>query len=66
MRAGSTSTSIAATRELNLMTEWHQRSGGPGVMVYWHVERHSRDTPDRQIQQNSNPSTAEMVVTNVL
>ncbi|WP_420594320.1 Tn3 family transposase [Deinococcus sp.] len=25
----------------NLMTEWHARYGGPGVMVYWHVERHS-------------------------
>ncbi len=25
----------------NLMTEWHARYGGPGVMVYWHVERNS-------------------------
>ena len=23
------------------MTEWHARYGGPGVMVYWHVEQHS-------------------------
>jgi TnpA family transposase len=23
----------------NLMTEWHQRYGGRGVMVYWHVEK---------------------------
>ena len=23
------------------MTEWHQRYGGPGVMIYWHVERRS-------------------------
>ncbi|MET8335986.1 Tn3 family transposase [Streptosporangium canum] len=23
----------------NFMTEWHQRYGGPGIMVYWHVER---------------------------
>ena len=23
------------------MTEWHQRYGGPGIMVYWHVERSS-------------------------
>ncbi|MGB0093681.1 MAG: transposase, partial [Solirubrobacteraceae bacterium] len=23
----------------NLMTEWHARYGGPGVMVYWHVEK---------------------------
>jgi len=25
----------------NLMTEWHVRYGGPGVMIYWHVEKHS-------------------------
>ena len=25
----------------NLMTEWHNRYGGPGVMIYWHVERRS-------------------------
>ena len=23
----------------NPMTEWHARYGGPGVMVYWHVEK---------------------------
>lgn len=23
------------------MTEWHQRYRGPGVMIYWHVERKS-------------------------
>ena len=25
----------------NLMTEWHVRYGGRGIMVYWHVERKS-------------------------
>ena len=25
----------------NLMTEWHARYGGRGVMIYWHVETHS-------------------------
>ena len=25
----------------NLMTEWHTRYGGRGVMIYWHVERRS-------------------------
>jgi TnpA family transposase len=25
----------------NLMTEWHVRYGGRGVMMYWHVERRS-------------------------
>jgi len=23
----------------NLMTEWHNRYGGPGIMIYWHVGR---------------------------
>jgi TnpA family transposase len=23
------------------MTEWHNRYGGAGVMIYWHVERRS-------------------------
>ena len=25
--------------ESNVMTQWHNRYGGPGVMIYWHVER---------------------------
>jgi TnpA family transposase len=25
----------------NLMTEWHARYGGPGVMIYWHVDKNS-------------------------
>jgi len=25
----------------NLMTEWHARYGGRGIMIYWHVERGS-------------------------
>jgi len=25
----------------NLMTQWHLRYGGPGIMIYWHVERKS-------------------------
>ena len=27
--------------ESNIMTEWHQRYRGPGVMIYWHIERKS-------------------------
>lgn len=23
------------------MTEWHARYGGPGIMIYWHVEKKS-------------------------
>ena len=25
----------------NLLTEWHVRYGGRGVMIYWHVEKHA-------------------------
>jgi len=25
----------------NLLTEWHMRYNGPGVMVYWHVEKNA-------------------------
>lgn len=27
--------------ESNLMTEWHARYRGPGVMIYWHVEKNA-------------------------
>jgi TnpA family transposase len=30
-----------AAWDQNLLTEWHIRYHGRGVMVYWHVERHS-------------------------
>ena len=30
-----------AAWDQNLMTEWHLRYGGRGVMIYWHVERKS-------------------------
>jgi len=25
----------------NIMTEWHLRYGGKGIMIYWHVEKHA-------------------------
>ncbi|MGO9788927.1 MAG: Tn3 family transposase [Solirubrobacteraceae bacterium] len=25
----------------NLFTEWHSRYGGRGVLIYWHIEKHS-------------------------
>ena len=28
----------------NLTTQWHLRYGGPGIMIYWHVERQYVDT----------------------
>lgn len=30
-----------AAYDQNLMTEWHVRYGGRGVMIYWHVEKKS-------------------------
>lgn len=30
-----------AAWDQNLMTEWHARYRGPGVLIYWHVERKS-------------------------
>jgi TnpA family transposase len=24
-----------------LLTEWHLRYGGKGIMIYWHVEKHA-------------------------
>ena len=43
--AGSTtvasdSTHVAALDQ-NLLTQWHSRYGGRGVLIYWHVERNS-------------------------
>lgn len=40
---GTTSCASDATKfgawDQNLMTEWHIRYGGRGVMIYWHVEK---------------------------
>ncbi len=44
---GETTTACAsdskkfAAWDQNLLTEWHARYGGRGVMIYWHVERKS-------------------------
>ena len=40
----TTTTAIADSKQFsaydqNLMTEWHLRYGGRGVMVYWHIEK---------------------------
>ena len=35
----------------NLMTEWHIRYGGRGVMIYWHVEKNSVCIYSQMIQQ---------------
>ena len=44
---GDTSTACASDSkqfgawDQNLLTEWHMRYGGRGVMIYWHVEKHA-------------------------
>nr|WP_281166905.1 Tn3 family transposase [Actinopolyspora halophila] len=44
----------------NLMTERHQRYGGPGVMIYWHVERqHTCIYP--QLKSCSSSEVAAMI-----
>ena len=44
----------------NLMTEWHQRYGGPGIMIYWHVDRKSAAIYS-QVQSCSASEVAAMV-----
>ncbi len=44
----------------NLMTEWHVRYGGRGVMIYWHVERGSVCIHSR-LQRCSSSEVAAMI-----
>jgi len=37
---GADSKQFAASDQ-NLLSEWHTRYGGRGIMVYWHVEKKS-------------------------
>ncbi|MEV0108338.1 Tn3 family transposase [Nocardia sp. NPDC050799] len=46
--------------ESNFMTEYHQRYGGPGVMIYWHVERH-RACIYSQLKSCSSSEVAAMI-----
>jgi Tn3 transposase DDE domain len=41
----------------NLMTEWHIRYGGQGVMIYWHVEKRSYS----QLKTCSSSEVAAMI-----
>src|SRR3954471_4106143 len=45
----------------NLMTEWHARYGGRGVMIYWHVERGSVCIHSR-LRRCSSSEVAAMIV----
>jgi TnpA family transposase len=44
----------------NLMTEWHIRYGGRGVMIYWHVERRAACIYS-QLKQCSSSEVASMI-----
>ena len=44
----------------NLMTEWHARYGGRGVMIYWHVERQSACIHS-QLKRCSSSEVASMI-----
>ncbi len=44
----------------NLMTEWHVRYGGRGVMIYWHVDRKSTCIYS-QLKRCSSSEVASMV-----
>ncbi|MEU0844917.1 Tn3 family transposase [Streptomyces sp. NPDC005962] len=48
------------SRSSNFMTEWHQRYRGPGVMIYWHVERKSVCV-DSQLKSCSASEVAAMI-----
>lgn len=44
----------------NLMTEWHARYGGRGVMIYWHVDRKSTCISS-QLKRCSSSEAAAMI-----
>jgi TnpA family transposase len=46
--------------ESNFMTEYHQRYGGAGVMIYWHVER-NRVCIYSQLKSCSSSEVASMI-----
>ncbi len=45
----------------NLMTEWHARYGGPGVMIYWHVETRTSLCVYSQLKICSSTEVAAMI-----
>src|SRR3546814_13268237 len=44
----------------NLMTEWHARYGGRGVMIYWHVEKRATCVYS-QLKRCSSSEVASMI-----
>lgn len=62
--SGTTSCASDSTRfaawDQNLMTEWHQRYGGRGVMIYWHVDTQSTCIHS-QLKRCSSSEVASMI-----
>src|SRR3546814_13894714 len=56
--AADSTKSVAWDR--NLMTEWHARYGGRGVMIYWHVERRATCVYS-QLKRCSSSEVASMI-----
>ncbi len=55
----SDSTQVGAWDQ-NLMTEWHIRYGGPGVMIYWHVDENATCIYS-QLKRCSSSEVASMI-----
>ena len=55
----SDSTQLASWDQ-NLMTEWHQRYGGRGVMIYWHVDKQATCIHS-QLKQVSSSEVSAMI-----
>ncbi|MBB6550873.1 Tn3 family transposase [Nonomuraea rubra] len=43
--------------DLNIITEWHSRYGGRGILIYWHVERRSRVVRSRTLRASASECT---------
>ncbi|MEV0824993.1 Tn3 family transposase [Nonomuraea rubra] len=39
--------------DLNIITEWHCRYGGRGILIFWHVERRPRGVRSRTLRASA-------------
>src|SRR3546814_10279648 len=58
--AGAADSTTFGAWDRNLMTEWHARYGGRGVMLYWHVERRATCVYS-QLKRCSSSEVASMI-----
>lgn len=62
--AGTTSCASDSTQfaawDQNLMTEWHRRYGGRGIMIYWHVDNNATCIYS-QLKRCSSSEVASMI-----